>query len=62
MIKIKLSAQLLYFVILCTLFQTYVKHIARKQTFNNVNNYEQQCLKPIVLQKHYVSVLTFHEK
>jgi hypothetical protein len=36
MTKIKTSDQLLYFVILCTLFQIYVKHIAHKQVFNNV--------------------------
>jgi hypothetical protein len=31
MTKIKTSDQLLHFVILCTLFQIYVKHIAYKQ-------------------------------
>jgi hypothetical protein len=35
--KIKISDQPLYFVILRALFQLYVKHIVRKQTFNNVN-------------------------
>jgi hypothetical protein len=34
--KIKISDQLYCFVVLRTTFQTCVKHIAHKQTFNNV--------------------------
>jgi hypothetical protein len=33
MIKIKISDQLLYFVILCTIFQTYVKRICTQTDF-----------------------------
>jgi hypothetical protein len=36
-IKIKISDQLLYFVVLRITFQICVNHIAHKQTFNNVH-------------------------
>jgi hypothetical protein len=47
--KINISKQLLCFVILCATFQTHVKHIVHKQSFNNVNRCCQQCLKSIIL-------------